>query len=91
MVVLIRIYACDKLHRTTNTHCINVTFFILVLVMLNVTIGRNWVKGTLGPVCTLLAISCESIFYFFIFLSFVLLGPHPWHMEVSRLGVQSKL
>ena len=28
-------------------------------------------------------------FFFFFFLSF--LGPHPWHMEVSRLGVQSEL
>ena len=27
---------------------------------------------------------------FFSFL-FVFLGPHPWHMEVPRLGIQSKL
>ena len=26
-----------------------------------------------------------------IFLSFVILGPHPWHMEVPRLGVQLEL
>jgi len=25
------------------------------------------------------------------FLSFVLLGPYPWHIEVSRLGVESEL
>ena len=29
-------------------------------------------------------------FFFFLF-SFSFLGPHPWHMEVPRLGVQSKL
>ena len=28
---------------------------------------------------------------FFFFLSFVFLGPPPWHMEVSRLGVKSEL
>ena len=27
----------------------------------------------------------------FFFLSFVLLGPHPWHMEVPSLGVSSEL
>ena len=25
--------------------------------------------------------------FFFLFWSFVLLGPHPWHVEVPRLGV----
>ena len=28
---------------------------------------------------------------FFFFLSFVFLGPHPWHMEVPRLGVYLEL
>ena len=34
-----------------------------------------------------------SSFYFilFIFLSFVFLGPHPQHMEIPRLGVESEL
>ena len=32
-----------------------------------------------------------NFFLFFFFLSFVLLWPHPWHMEVLRLGVQSEL
>ena len=36
-----------------------------------------------------------SIFYLLIiiniFLSFVFLGPHPWHMKVPRLGVESEL
>ena len=27
----------------------------------------------------------------FFFLSFVFLGLHPWHMELSRLGVESEL
>ena len=26
------------------------------------------------------------IFYFFVFL-----GPHPWHMEIPRLGIESEL
>ena len=30
---------------------------------------------------------CFLSFFFFFFLSFVFSGPHPWHMEVSRLGV----
>ena len=29
--------------------------------------------------------------FYFIFLSFALSGPHPWHMEVPRLGIQSEL
>ena len=28
---------------------------------------------------------------FFFFLSFVILGPHPWHMEVPRLWAESEL
>ena len=32
------------------------------------------------------------LFYFILFyLSFVFLGPHPWHMEVPRLGAQLEL
>ena len=27
--------------------------------------------------------------FFFVFLPF--LGPHPWHVEVARLGVESEL
>ena len=27
----------------------------------------------------------------FLFFSFVFLGPHPWHMEIPRLGVGSEL
>ena len=30
-------------------------------------------------------------FFFFFFLSFCLLGLQPWHVEVSRLGLQSEL
>ena len=40
----------------------------------------------------------EVVFYFFPFFNFFLiylfiifLGPHPWHMEVPRLGVRSEL
>ena len=30
--------------------------------------------------------SCVLFFFFFVFL-----GPHPWHMEGPRLGVESEL
>ena len=30
-------------------------------------------------------------FFFFFFFLFVFLGPHPWHMEVPRLGAQLRL
>ena len=36
----------------------------------------------------------EHFFFFFLFsffLSFVFLGPHLWHMEVPRLGVELEL
>ena len=29
--------------------------------------------------------------FFFLFFFLVFLGPHPWHIEVPRLGVQSEL
>ena len=29
--------------------------------------------------------------YFILFLIFCFLGPHPWHMEIPRLGVQLEL
>ena len=34
---------------------------------------------------------CPWILFFFFFFFFVFLGPHWWHMEVPRLGVQSEL
>ena len=37
---------------------------------------------------------CLSVYLWYIYLfilSFVLLGPHPWHMEVPKLGVESEL
>ena len=33
----------------------------------------------------------DKIFYFLIFLTFGLLGPHPRHMEVPRLRVELEL
>ena len=30
-------------------------------------------------------------FVLFLFLFFVFLGPHPWHMEVPKLGVETEL
>ena len=38
--------------------------------------------------------SLYSIFFLVLLISFfflVFLGPHPWHMEVPRLGVESEL
>ena len=32
-----------------------------------------------------------AFFFFFCLLSFVFLGPHLWHMEVPRLGVELEL
>ena len=29
--------------------------------------------------------------FIYIFFFLVFLGPHPWHMEVPRLGVESEL
>ena len=31
---------------------------------------------------------CFFVCFYFCFLSFVFFGPHPWHMEVPRLGGQ---
>ena len=39
---------------------------------------------------SILAVSMFPFFFFFFssfFLAYVFLGPHPWHMEVSRRGV----
>ena len=33
----------------------------------------------------------ESLFFSSSFFFLVFLGPHPWHMEVPRLGVKSEL
>ena len=32
-----------------------------------------------------------SLSFFFFFFSFFFLGPHLWHLEVSRLGIKSEL
>ena len=39
--------------------------------------GSSWGGGP--------GVRAHRIFFFFVFLPF--LGPHPWHMEVPRLGV----
>ena len=48
---------------------------------------------TVYPVCLTLSVACvsalPSLFYFFVFLSFLV--PHPRHMEVPRIGVQLEL
>ena len=48
-------------------------FFILIFL------EKSWK----GPKC----FSEFSFFFFFFFLSFVFLGLHPWHLEVSSLGI----
>ena len=30
-------------------------------------------------------------YFFILFIYFVFLGPHSWHMEIPRLGVKSEL
>ena len=42
--------------------------------------------GQQGFLCAILL-----LFYFFTFLIFGFLGPHLWHMEVPRLGVESEV
>ena len=34
---------------------------------------------------------CVANFQMVFFFFFVFLGPHPWHMEVPRLGVKCEL
>ena len=36
---------------------------------------------------------CVWVFFFFLFIYLFIyfLGPHPWHMEVPRLGLEFKL
>ena len=36
-------------------------------------------------------VSSLPFLFFCLFVCFCFLGPHPWHMEVSRLGVKSEL
>ena len=49
----------------------------------------------LGPsTLLLLCIVCpthKGISFFFFFFFLAILGPHPWHMDVPRLGVKSEL
>ena len=49
-----------------------------------VLIGIRFLRIDCGDGCPTL---CNSFFFFLVFFS----GPHPWHMEVSRRGVQSEL
>ena len=39
----------------------------------------------------LLKVLCVCVVGFFVFLFLVFLGPHPWHVEVPRLGVELEL
>ena len=48
----------------------------------------RWVMGTPG-FCGF-ALFWFRLFVYYLF-SFVFLGPHPWHMDVPSLGVQSEL
>ena len=40
---------------------------------------------------TITPLKCFFCLFVCLVLSFVILGPHPWHMEVPRLGVESEL
>ena len=48
----------------------------------------NCLSGSLCLPCCLSLCICHLVFYFVLFC---FLGPHPWHMEVPRLGVQLEL
>ena len=54
-----------------------------------------WVAESEEKAATLKALGRPSkelfIYFFKSFFFFFLLGLHPWHMEGSRLGVQSEL
>ena len=39
------------------------------------------------PICFLLLLFWFCFYLFFLCVSFVFLGLHPWHMEIPRLGV----
>ena len=54
------------------------TFVVVVVVELRFIMPASSVE---------IALQSLSPILFFIFQSFFFLGPHPWHMEVPRLGV----
>ena len=33
----------------------------------------------------------RDTFIFYLLIYIAILGPHPWHLEVPRLGIQSEL
>ena len=53
---------------------------------------RQWASATAASVLSLEGCPDKPLFtYLFIFNFFVLLGPHPQHMDVPSLGVESEL
>ena len=38
-----------------------------------------------------LSVLTDTSFFVFVFVFLTFLGPHPWHMELPRLGVKSEL
>ena len=57
--------------------------FLTELFILIFNCGNTYIKFTI--------LTSWFCFLFFAFFVFCLLGPHPRHMEVPRLGVQSEL
>ena len=49
-----------------------------------------WVRGDAGMKSREVVYQ-GFIYFIFCFLSFFFLGPHPWHMEVPRIGVELEL
>ena len=48
------------------------------------SVPRFWSHGWLG-------LGRENTFASFVFVFVLFLGPHPWHVEVPRLGVELEL
>ena len=64
------------------SHCL---LFCASQISLSLSLIRILVMALVPPRSSKVISSTQYPFFFFFFLSF--LGPHPWHMEVPRLGV----
>ena len=65
----------------------NVLLFFMRKMFCHI-VASNWTN------CILLFVFCFLFFFFFCFVFFFFLlfsRPHPWNMEVPRLGVESEL
>ena len=56
--------------------------FTTAVLILNITLGKR---------TSLFLLFFKALFIYLFTYLFMFLGPHPWHMEVPRLGVKSEL